>query len=156
MLVAPDRSLAAQCVHGAHEGLARFPISLWGGVELVRFPAVGNLGPNLLPSEPFPQVESDLWPPTFIFPSAFLQFEQIEKRQYLPSKKRCIALSINSTSFMLFSCLERGNHRYNAENLNPQHLSCSDGRRTKSLTVHRMCAEWVKICLSRQGFVSLI
>ena len=96
--MAPDRSLAAQCVHGAHEGLAWFPISLCFGVELVRFPAEGTWVPTyayLLPSEPFPQVESDLWPPTFIFPSAFLQFEQIEKRQYLPSKKRCIALSIN-------------------------------------------------------------
>ena len=35
----------------------------------------------LLLSEPFPQAESDLWPTTFIFPSPFLQFEQIEKRQ---------------------------------------------------------------------------
>ena len=71
----------------------------------------------LLLSEPFPQAESDLWPTTFIFPSPFLQFEQIEKRQQLPSKKRCTALSINSTSFMLFSCLKRGNHGYN-EHLN--------------------------------------
>ena len=46
------------------------------GVELAKFPNV-----DLLPSEPFSQVESDLWPATFIFPSALLQFEQIEKRQ---------------------------------------------------------------------------
>ena len=57
MLVAPDRSLAAQCVHGAHEGLVRFPISIWCGGRASQVSRPGEPGSSIFPNLCLPSSE---------------------------------------------------------------------------------------------------